>query len=296
MKAKRDIYQDVTNKVIEQMESAKTSWVNPMIQSGGVPMNPTTGKKYNGINRLLLGFTGARYFASYKQWEAKGCQVQRGERGTGIVFYKVFQKHDKATGEEVKIPVLRSYTVFSISQVKGDYADELLASEQEGVTETDRDTLADEYIKNTGATIIEAFEGKAFYRPSTDSIQVPPLNGFKATPTSTAKECYYSTVFHELTHWTGAKSRLDRLDDKSRDGYAYEELIAELGAAYQCQTLKVSAETREDHAQYLNSWIAALKNDKRLIHKAAAQAQKAVDYLEGLAYNDQNGLESIEAA
>ena len=124
--------------------------------------------------------------------------------------------------------------------------------------------------------------GRAFYSPASDSIQMPPRNGFVATETSTANETYHSTLLHELGHWTGHKSRLDRLDLKSQHGYAFEELIAELAATYQCVRLGVSSAPRADHAQYLSGWLAALRGDKRLIVKAASRAQAAVDYIEGL--------------
>lgn len=283
---KRDVYQEVTDRIIDAMESGGKNWVNPMVSAaGGWAFNGVTKKPYNGINVLLLGLQGGGAWASYKQWESKGCQVRKGEKGTRIVFFKAYTKKDKETGEEATYPVIRDYTVFRYSQVDGEFAEQFAPGDR--VDETDVIAHADEWIANSGADIRHADEGRAFYVPSQDFIQVPPRDGFKATDHSSATENYYSTVCHELAHWTGHKSRLDRLADKSRDGYAFEELVAELGAAFQCVQLGISSEPRQDHAHYLNNWLAVLKEDKRAIVRAAAAAQRAVDFIAALQNKEQ---------
>ena len=274
---KADAYQIVTDQIIEAMESESSNWTNPMIRAAGYPFNGTTGNNYNGINVLLLGLAGGGAFASYKQWQGKGCQVRKGEKGVKIIFFKVLEK--EVEGKIEKFPMARVSTVFRFSQVDGEFAEQFKTP---AVDTTAAIEAADKWVSATGADIRTADEGRAFYMPSQDFIQMPPRNGFTNTPTSTSTEAYYGVLLHELTHWTGHKTRLDRLEDKNAQGYAYEELVAELGAAFQCCLLGVTAEPRPDHAHYLNSWIAALKNDKKLIVKAARQAQAAVDYIGGL--------------
>lgn len=273
---KADAYQKVTDQIIAAMENGAKNWINPMI-GAGYPENGVTGARYNGINVLLLGMQGGGAWASYKQWQSKGCQVRKGERGTSIIFFKVFEKD--VDGETKNFPVARLYTVFRYSQVDGEFAEQFDAPRAD---QTQAVAAADEWVANTGATIRTADESRAFYMPSQDFIQMPPRDGFRATAESNATETFYGTLLHELTHWTGHKSRLSRLEDKSREGYAFEELVAELGAAFQSCKLGVTIEPRDDHAQYLNSWIAALKNDKRLIVKAAKKAQASVDFIEAL--------------
>lgn len=296
----RDIYQEITDRIVAQMESGDSNWINPMAGSGlggGWPMNATTGNRYNGINvMLLMGLTvfngkehvpaASQQWATFKQWQSKGCRVVSGKgSGNMIVFFKKLTVKDRKdpTGEATTtIPMLKTSVVFSAEQVEGEFADQFKV-EREPLTEVEQIAAVNDWVTNyvngTDLTINYNEMGRAFYRPSTDSIHMPPADGFEATATSTATECFHSTQLHELTHATGNKARLNRLDIKNNDGYAFEELVAELGAAFQCLMLGVSAEPREDHAKYLNNWIAALKNDKRLIYRAAKLAQQAVDHI-----------------
>ena len=285
----RDLYQEMTDRIVAQMESGDSNWINPMAGSGGGswPMNATTGNRYNGVNVLMLmGMApSARAWATFKQWQSKGCKVIKGSKGEAIVFFKQLTVKDRndPTGEATKnIPMLKYSVVFSAEQVEGEFADQFKV-EREPLTEVEQIAAVNDWVTNyvnaTDLTIDYAETGRAFYRPSTDSIHMPPAGGFEATATSTATECFHSTQLHELTHATGHKSRLARLNIKNNEGYAFEELVAELGAAFQCLMLGVSAEPREDHAKYLNNWIKALKDDKRLIYKAAKLAQQAVDHI-----------------
>ena len=289
----RDIYQEVTDKVVAMMETSGTNWTNPMTGGAkGWPFNPVTGNTYNGLNVLFLSMAGGGAFASFKQWQAKGCKIKKGSKGERVIFFKPLNVKDRTDpdGERmIKIPMIKTYTVFSADQVEGEFAEQYQIRLDQP-DETQQIAAVDEWVAATGAVINTRNEGKAFYRPSTDEIQMPPRNGFQATDTSTASENYHSTLLHELTHWTGHKSRLDRLALKNQDGYAFEELIAELGAAFQCIKLGVSSEPRADHAKYLNNWLAALKNDKKLIVKAARLAQQAVDHIES--YQSSNEQEA----
>ena len=274
----RDVYQEITNTIIKQIEEAGTDWIKPFHSMGSVPVNYNTGNTYRGINILLLGMTGkSQIWSSYKQWQEKGGNVRKGEKGTQIVFFKMLEKENKQ-GEKSTFPLIRYSTLFSIDQVEGI---ELPKTNLPDLTQSIAN--ADIYIKNTGANVFESDKG-AFYMPSQDKIGMPPRNAFIDTPTSTATECYYATLLHELTHWTGCKKRLDRFCGGlfGSENYAFEELVAELGAAFQCGSLGIASEPRKDHSQYLKSWLKCLKENKNAIFKAASEAQKAVDYIEGL--------------
>ena len=284
-KAKKDHYQMITDQVIALMEEHGSDWTNPMVSGtvGGWPTNPVTGKRYNGINVALLLMAGGGHWATYKQWATKGCQVKKGEKATGIVFFKRIEVKDKLDPTKTDtIPMLRGYSVFRADQVDGEFAEQFNAPAEDRRDETVQIDAVNDWVAATGADIRTVDGGRAFYSPASDSIQMPPRSGFDATSTSTATETYHSTLLHELGHWTGHKSRLDRLAAKNQHGYAFEELVAELAAAYQCVELGVSSAPRPDHAQYLNGWLEALKNDNRLIVKAASKAQAAVDFIADL--------------
>jgi antirestriction protein ArdC len=286
---RKNIREEITAKVIALMEEHGTGFILPFASMSGWPTNATTGARYNGINVLMLGLfgRGCTLWASYKQWAAAGAQVRRGEKGTPIVFYKTGkgERTNSATGhaESFSYPILRHSTVFGADQVDGCPQSILDKHAPDNGTDlTERLDAVDRYIDNCGATVEHGSLTGAFYSPATDSVHMPAREAFSATDTSTATECYYSTYLHELGHWTGARSRLDRLGDKNKRGYAYEELIAELTAAFQCKLLGISSEPRPDHAQYLNGWLQALKSDTSYIFKASAQAQKAVQFMDAL--------------
>lgn len=283
-------YQDVTNKIIAQMQTAGASCTNPIIGANiGMPRNAITGHRYSGINLLLLGLTGGSW-ATFKQWQGKGCKVKKGEKGTQIVFFKPLKVEDRDTGEEIEIPMLKAFYVFHNAQVeatddKSQAFLDTLACKPANKAQSLAD--AEQWVANTGATIRHSERPSAFYSPMADYIHMPHAALFDDTKTSTATEAYYSTLLHELTHWTGHKSRCDR-ELKGKFGspnYAFEELVAELGAAFQCALLGITPEPREDHAQYLNSWVRCLKDEPKAIFKAAALAEKALKHLEGLQLN-----------
>jgi antirestriction protein ArdC len=269
-----DVYQQVTQSIIKAMGQNPSKVVMPWDRSGGgIPENAATKAHYNGVNIIglwceaqLKGFSSNQW-CSYKQWLEIGAQVRKGEKSSLIVFYKQGVKENEA-GETETFRIAKSYSVFNSDQVDG-YTPPTLMGEP-----IDRIAHADEHVRNSGATIIHG-GSQAFYRPSTDTIHMPDERRFFET------EGYYSVLFHELTHFTGHPSRCNR-DIKNRFGsedYAFEELVAELGAAFQCAKLGISKEPRDDHAVYLNNWLTALKNEKKFIFSAAAKAQEACDYL-----------------
>lgn len=291
-KAKVNAYEVVTAQIVEAIEAGALTFSMPWHRQGGasgLPFNAATGSTYKGINilRLWVGESAQGFstnaWASYKQWQAKGCQVRKGEKGTPIVFFKPLEVSREKDGETIKntIPLIRLSTVFNADQVDGYVAPSTIEMPDDKTASL---VAVDAFVSSTGADVRHG-GGAAYYRPSSDHIQMPPRELFTGTNTSSATEAYYSTLLHELTHWTGARHRLDRLEFKNSfgsEGYAFEELVAELGAAFLCQSLGVTATPREDHAAYIQSWLKVLKSDSRAVFRAAALAQKAADYLHGL--------------
>ncbi len=295
-RAKRDLYQEVTDTIIEAIEADPGRWTRPWrtgpdgVPCGdyGMPFNATTGSTYRGVNVLLLWHRAARLgfetnaWASYNQWLKRGAQVRKGERGSTIVFFRTIEREGKDGGDPERIPVLRHYTVFNADQVDG-YTPPTVQPQPL----VERIEAAGDYVANTGAKV-EHGGSRAFYSPFSDHIGMPYLSQFRDTDHGTAAEHYQSTLLHELVHWTGHRDRIDR-ELRNRfgdDGYAAEELIAELGAAFLCAELGIDSEPRQDHAQYLASWLRVLKSDKRAIFTAAARASEAAEYLDRFQYDD----------
>lgn len=281
--AKFNAYDSVTATILDLMSTHGSNWIKPWgVNGGGLQVSAETGKAYTGINQLLL--MSSQYadnrWGTYKAWKRMGAQVNKGEKGTQIIFFKPLSITDRDTGEEKNIPMARVYTVFNASQVEGVAP---LEKPQDGTGE--RIKAVEAFVSATGADIRHGHSG-AFYKPTADWVGMPNLESFLDTDASTATENYYSTLLHELSHWTGHRSRLDRKLDQSRFGdsaYAFEELVAELGAAFACAALGITNEPRPDHAQYLASWVRVLKKDNKAIVKAAKLAQQAFEYIEGLA-------------
>ena len=279
----QDNYQIITDAVLELMEKHGKDWCKPwQAQAGAGHHNVKSGKSYNGTNIFLLAVSAMKQdFASnewgtFKQWQDKGAKVRKGQKGTKIIFFDKIKVEDKETQEERLIPMLKGFTVFNADQVDG-----YDAKPVEPITETKaRHDRSEALIAATGADI--RFGGdRAFYVPSEDFVQMPILEDFKGTDTSSDVETYYSTMFHELTHWTGAKGRMDRkmIGKFGSNAYAFEELIAELGAVFLTCQVGINVAPRADHAKYLNNWLEVIKNDKRAMVKAFAQAQKASDFI-----------------
>ena len=281
-----DIYQTVTETIIEAIESGISGKVEmPWHQINRIPENAKTGNSYQGINIPLLWVYQIKKnyalpaWGTYKQWTELGAQVKRGEKGAPVVFYKQFEVESDNGEEDPQTRIFARHSiVFNAQQVEG--YDIAAALEAPAPALIENIAAADRLVNETRANIRHE-GGQAFYMPSMDYIAMPPREMFRDTPSSTATENYYSVLFHELTHWTGAKHRLDRLNNDKFGGkdYAFEELVAELGAAMFCASTGVTSSPREDHARYINNWLKALKSDKRFIFSAASQAQKAVDFL-----------------
>ena len=267
------VYQDVTNSIIEQLENGAIPWVKPWKADSTADKNIISQKAYQGINRLILGMSSMAQgfdnpaWASYKQWESLGANVRKGEKGNRIVFFSPVTKENKTTGETEAYAVLKAYTVFNAAQIEGL---EIVAAEPVEPKPFTANQLAEERIIKTGAAISHGGDA-AFYAPSVDRIQLPHKASFDN------EGSYYATAFHELTHWAGSESRLDRTKGKrfADPAYAFEELVAEMGAAFLCQDYGIQGELR--HAGYIQSWLKALRDDSKAVFKAAALAQKAAD-------------------
>jgi len=271
------IYQEVTDSIIKQLEAGAMPWIKPWKADSTADKNFISQKPYQGINRLILGLSSmvsgfdTPVWASFKQWQSLGCNVRKGEKGTKIVFFSPVTKECKVTGNTEVYNLLKSYYVFNASQVDG-----VTIAATSTVDKPFNSIIeADERIAKTGA-IIRHGGDSAFFAPSMDIIQMPNKSAFAD------ESSYYATIFHELTHWTGAETRLKREFGKrfGNPEYAFEELVAEMGAAFLCQDYRIQGELR--HAGYIQNWLTACRKDSTAIFKAAALAQKAADYINSL--------------
>ncbi len=264
-----DLYSSVTNNIIKQLEAGVAPWVKPFKDgraSGVMPMNAASGRGYSGINIPILWHAAEMHgypthgWLTYRQAQAAGAQVRAGEKATTVVFTKRLLIKDKATEEEKRVGMLRTFAVFNAAQVDG--LKVLPAPEPLAIPP---------FITATKADIRPG--ARPMYVPSLDFIAMPEMSCFKG------EEHYHATLLHEACHWTGPKTRLDR-DLSGRFGtksYAAEELVAELGAAFLCAHLGIKGELR--HAEYIGNWLELLKADDRAIFTAASKASQAADYL-----------------
>mgnify|MGYP001275452158 CR=1 FL=1 len=287
---KQDIYTRVTTRIIAELEQGVRPWMKPwsVEHAAGRITRPLrhNGIPYRGVNVLLLwGEAMAKGYAAplwmtYKQSQELGAQVRKGEHGSLVVFADRFTKtetNDQGEAVEHAISFMKGYTVFNVDQIDGLPA-HFYAQPVNPLPLCERIEHADRFITATSATIHHG-GNQAYYAPSRDMIQLPTFEAFKD------KESYYSTALHELTHWTRHEKRLARDFGRQRfgdEGYAREELVAELGSAFLCADLGITPDIREDHAAYLGHWLKIIKDDKRAIFSAAAHAQRAADFLQQL--------------
>lgn len=301
------LYDEVTAKIISELEAGRLPWVQPWGKATGtrlgLPSNGVTGRRYSGINVLLLWGAAIEHgfptqgWVTFRQALNAGGAVRRGEHGTTVVYADRFtpraeQERAAREGDEPgKVAFLKRFTVFNLAQcegLKGVAYSHAPAPERQAIPRAER------LIADTGADFRIGGD-KAFYAPGPDFVQVPPQPAFFDQIN------YYRTAFHELSHWTGHASRLNRDQTGWRggEGYAREELIAEMGGAFVCAALGIVPTVR--HADYIGSWLQVLKNDNRAIFRAASQASKAADLLLGFTQHDpveNHGVaaEAMEAA
>ena len=279
------IYEDVTAKIVDQLEKGVAPWRQPW--KGGafqMPHNAVSNRPYSGINVWLLwlaseakSYSSGRW-ATYRAWNRIGGHVNRGEKGCKVVYYNVTDKEktDPDTGKQKseKQFFLRQYTVFNLDQCGGEALDKFRTP---APTKQFIDYApAENAIAATGADIRFGGE-RAFYAPASDFIKLPVKTSFAG------ESDYYSTALHELSHWSGAQHRLNRLDKLARFGderYSIEELVAECSACFLCAALEVpNTSAMSNSASYLADWLRVLKSDSRMIFTASSAASKAADYI-----------------
>ena len=288
--SRADVYTRVTSRIVAELENGVRPWLKPWNaeHASGRITKPlrSNGQPYKGINVLMLwGEATAKGFAcpiwmTYRQAQEFGAQVRKGEHGSLVVYADRIRKtgtDDNGDEVEREIPFMKGYTVFNCEQIEG-LPEHFYARPSPPLPAPARIAGAEGFAGSTGANIRHG-GGRAYYAIEPDHVQLPPFESFADA------EGYYATLLHELTHATRHPSRLAREFGRKRwgdEGYAAEELVAELGAAFLCADLAITPEPRADHASYIADWLTVLKNDKRAIFTAAAHAQRAADYLHGL--------------
>jgi antirestriction protein ArdC len=303
--ARPDVYSRITDKIIADLEQGVRPWLRPWNadHAAGRITRPLrhNGIPYKGINVVMLwsAATVKGYacplWLTFKQALELGGNVRKGETGELVVYAdRITRTETDDKGEEInrEIPFLKGYTVFNAEQCEGLPAHYTAKAEAPALTPLQRIEGADRFFAATAADIRHGGT-RAFYAEGPDYVQMPPFETFRDA------ESYAATLAHELTHWTKHDKRLAR--DMGRvkwgdEGYAREELVAELGSAFLCADIGITPEVREDHAAYIASWLDVLKGDKRFIFSAASNAQRAADYLHGLQSRQVNTEEPEQRA
>lgn len=273
---RRDWRQEATDKIVVALEEGRRPWERPW-DGAGSPVNAATGKRYRGINTLLLGFdpaflaSGDPRFCTFNQAKAEGWSVRKGSKSRHVLFYKILEKRDRDAGpgdDEVRrIPILQSYAVFHASEIEG--IPDFVPPERGEPWERVEDVHA--ILEGSGARV-DVGGDRAAYSPDLDRIVMPPEKAFRTA------EGWAATQIHELGHWTGHETRLNRdlTGAFGSESYAREELRAEIASAFVCGEIGLSPHL-ENHASYVASWLKVLRGDKNEIFRAVADAQKIAD-------------------
>lgn len=278
--SKNPVYSYVTEEIIRQLEKGVIPWKKPWNTKENPAINYVTRKPYRGINVLLLSKAGE--YLTFKQVQQLGGKVKKGSKSHMVVFYKVDKNITKNENGEEKVNawfILRYYRVFHLDDIEG-IPSKVEKPESNNSPITEAEKILSLYADKPEIT--HTNQGKAYYSPVEDYINVPPIECYNG------EQEYYSTLFHECIHSTGHKSRLNRLNEEENknaafgsESYCKEELIAEIGSAMLCSTTGIQ-NTLENSAAYIASWLKRLKEDKRLIVQAANKAQAAADYIQGI--------------
>ncbi|MFV1761513.1 zincin-like metallopeptidase domain-containing protein [Phaeobacter sp. A90a-4k] len=277
---KFDPYAEITSQIIEAIEAGVAPWRQPWSGGSGSAALPlrSNGEPYRGINVLALWMAAHRngfsspFWMTYRQAQELGGNVRKGERSTTVVKYGSFERANMETGEDEQIPYLKAYRVFSADQCDG--LPDRYAGMDRGQDECGAPPIEEfeAFFAATGAKISHG-GSVASYDMTADRVQMPPIEAFISATH------YYSTLAHEVVHWTGHKSRLDRFKKfEAKAGYAFEELIAEIGSCFVGAQIGIEP-TTEESAAYIGHWLKALREDHRVIFKAASAAQKAADFV-----------------
>lgn len=294
----KEVMDQIADTIIKSIEQGladghwQKPWVTRKQPMGGLPINAITRKAYTGGNVFYLWMMGFSYeytsneWGTYKQWESVEAQVRKGEKGIQTVRWNVIVCKDH--GKDVSCTrcgrmVPNVFTLFNANQVDGYTPKDVVVVDEDHVNPGERVEKADAFFSQIEANVTYGHPYAAF-NPRTDAIMMPAFDDFVNA------EAFYGTLAHEFIHWTGAENRLGRDLTVARDSddYALEELVAEMGSAMLCGILGLEETPRPDHAVYLASWVRRLREDNRALWKAASQATKAVEFLEGLvAYDPQ---------
>ena len=277
-------YEKITDQIIKMLEGGTIPWRKPWNAAGSVPTSLSSGKPYRGMNQMILGMTAlienysSPFWGTYRQIEAHGGQIRKGERSTSVILWKPIEKINEE-GEKVKRFFMTTFAIFNAEQAE--WPNGIPAGpemiDHDPIAEAE--AIASAYFANGPA--FSAGGDRAFYSPSLDAIRIPEMGTFGNVAE------YYSTLFHEMTHSTGHALRLNR--DGVTEGhyfgtpdYSKEELVAEMGAAFLCATVGINPnENLSNSAAYIASWLKALNNDPKMIVEAASKAQKAADLIVG---------------
>jgi antirestriction protein ArdC len=277
-----EVYSIITERIIALLEQGTVPWQKPWNGGEQAPQNLVTRKPYRGVNVFLLNAAhyASPFWLTFKQAQELGGHVRKGEKAFPVVFWKWLEVEND-NGSKERVPFLRYYSVFNVAQCEG----------IEGHVPSSSETKREHAPAEAAECIVQGMpkrpeiklgQSQAFYSPGTDFVGMPDPDQFRSS------EDYYSVLFHELTHSTGHESRLNRKGVAGSDGqwsafgsgsYAKEELVAEMGAAFLCGQAGIVERTIDNSAAYLASWLARLKDDPKLVVQAAAQAQKAADFI-----------------
>lgn len=279
-KEKFNIYEEITNRIINQLESGIIPWHKPWSGIASGAYNRVSKKSYSLLNQMLLKYDGE--YATYKQWSELGGTVKKGEKSEIVVFWKMIQVDEVKDGKTEKktIPLLKYINVFHVSQVDGIEPKELKHVEHKPIEEAEKIKI--DYMNRENIVIKELMTDEAFYSPMRDCIQVPCKEQYKDVME------FYSTLFHEMVHSTGHRDRLGRLDYGAKvagfgsEEYSKEELIAEIGSAFLMNHIGIeTAKTFKNSAAYIQNWLSVLRNDNKFIVSASGKAEKAMKYILG---------------
>ena len=280
MAPKFDVYAHVTDTIIAEIEAGTPPWRKPWTGSTSGIALPTryNGEEYRGINILMLwvmaakhGYTSNRWM-TYRQAKELGGQVRGGETSATVVKYGTFRRENEL-GVDEELPYARAYRVFNADQIEGLAADYYVRPDAPRDLGTEVDPELAAFFARTGAEIITSEDPRAYYSPVKDHIHMPPIATFHNAAG------YYGTLAHETIHWTGSEKRLERIKKfANREAYAFEELVAEIGACFLGAQIGVAPEFGQS-AAYVEGWLKALKEDKRAVFRAASEAQKAADFV-----------------
>jgi antirestriction protein ArdC len=285
------IQQEMTEKIIAKLKEGIVPWRKPWVNDKncqGLPVNVLSKKTYRGINVILLNLAAlngfpSKYWGTYKQWQEKKCQVQKGQKSSTIVFWNMIKTTKVVNGESVlaTFPMLKVYSVFNVGQVTGDFAAQFMPKSENGLEVSNSDfQKAIEIIKNCNI-VVNHGGNSAHFSPSNKEITMPSFDSFQEP------SAYYATLFHEITHYFDDKMGNDK------DNYAYNELVAEMSSVMVCAQLNIPYQI-DNHISYINSWIKTFQNDYKVLMQAAKRAALIVNQIIGEESNENEVENEVE--